>query len=61
MKPTVVCGCYFCEKGVEPEALAMDEEGNVIQSDSPRLKDSDNHFICKLCYQKVQAFFNVEE
>jgi hypothetical protein len=60
-KIKVRIGCYFCEEGVESESLAVDKDGNCIQSDSPKLTDDDNHFICKKCFEKVKTFFKMEE
>ena len=43
-------GCYFCEKGVDAEELAVDKEGNCIMSTNKKRTDNNNHFICKKCY-----------
>lgn len=54
-------GCYFCEKGVKAEELAVDKDGNCVVSDNPKLTDDDSHFICKKCYEKIGTFFDVKE
>ena len=60
-KRIIKFGCYFCEKGVDAEELAVDANNDCIISENEKLTDSDNHFICKKCYEKVDNFFKVEE
>jgi len=60
-KVVVKIGCYFCKKGVDAEELAVDKEGNCVQSENKKLTDDDSHFICKKCYEKVNNFFDVQE
>jgi len=59
-KPIIKFGCYICKKGVDSDKLATTKKGNIIQSESPKLKKGDNHFICKDCFVKATNFFDIE-